>query len=52
MRETQEWAGSVDQEVKRKRMHASGVLGEAASSLPNCTLTLSADNIEISKINT
>jgi len=33
-------------------MLASGVLGEAASSLPNRTLTLSADNIEISKINT
>ena len=33
-------------------MLASGVLGEAASSLPNRTLMLSADNIEISKINT
>ena len=43
------WAGSVDRAVERKRMLASGVLGEAASSLPTGMLTLSADNIKISK---
>jgi len=45
------WVGSVDQAAKRKRTLSSGVLGEAASSLANRMLTLSADNIEISKIN-
>jgi len=47
-----QWAGSVDQAFERKRTLSSGVLGEATLSLPNRMLALSADNIEMSKINT
>jgi len=43
---------SVDQAANRKRTSSIVVLGEAASSLPNRMLTLSADNSEMSKINT
>jgi len=45
----------MDQAGKRKRTLSSGVLGEAASSLPNRMLTLSVsdtDNREMPKINT
>ena len=42
---------SVDQAAKRKRTLSSGVLGEAASSLPNRMLVLSTENSEMPKIN-
>ena len=41
---------SVDQAAKRKRTLSSDVLSEAASSLPNRILALSAKNSEMSKI--
>ena len=43
--------GRPSGQAKAYAFYVLGVLGEAASSLPNRMLTLSADNIEMSKIN-